>query len=598
MQRKGSQITWFVLILFLALCPIFTVDKASAERSWYDAAQLIKVSAENNQTRIYFNLPHWVDLYDIWDLKDECGEAMDFRSGPFPVVGLEGEIKDVLILSREEFNWFDYSSLPTPAVFFLMKDGTVDFLLADLYDTINYGFTWEPEFYTLGRLPFLKDVQSIKLDGMPLAIDSQGLRYDLNHAVSLKYLTDGYWTTQLVSGEGDLVGINGYLKFKPNGEVRFEAIAVNQHQIRQQRYEIWTGTYSVILAEGDHYEPGTLLVDLSLNWWIWEGVDGDLGPTEYRGVYSLTSGPPWYLKLDLLEGRTFYPYPEASDSYLFWVDFPSEYDQGFPWKDEQYALNYVDYTNLAEVSAFLAAGNLVNGQNTLGQTPLMLALNNGTTVEVVKLLLAAGAKHDVFDYDGNSVMFTALWNEVDPEIILALLHAQIDVKQATYGSSPFVYAILYDYSSTVIQAFIEAGADPNDIDYGGLTALMSASLSSHETAPEITKLLLDLGIDVNQRDFAGYTALHYAAVSHGNTEVVKALLTRGASVNLREINGYTPLMLMGMVGSNPELIKILLDAGADGKLKSVEGKTAFEYALENENLNTTAELWLLNEARF
>lgn len=598
MQRKGSQITWFVLILFLALCPIFTVDKASAERSWYDAAQLIKVSAENNQTRIYFNLPHWVDLYDIWDLKDECGEAMDFRSGPFPVVGLEGEIKDVLILSREEFNWFDYSSLPTPAVFFLMKDGTVDFLLADLYDTINYGFTWEPEFYTLGRLPFLKDVQSIKLDGMPLAIDSQGLRYDLNHAVSLKYLTEGYWTTQLVSGEGDLVGINGYLKFKPNGEVRFEAIAVNQHQIRQQRYEIWTGTYSVILVEGDHYEPGTLLVDLSLNWWIWEGDDGDLGPTEYRGVYSLTSGPPWYLKLDLLEGRTFYPYPEASDSYLFWVDFPNEYDQGFPWKDEQYALNYVDYTNLAEVSAFLAAGNLVNGQNTLGQTPLMLALNNGTTVEVVKLLLAAGAKHDVFDYDGNSVMFTALWNEVDPEIILALLHAQIDVKQATYGSSPFVYAILYDYSSTVIQAFIEAGADPNDIDYGGLTALMSASLSSHETAPEITKLLLDLGIDVNQRDFAGYTALHYAAVSHGNTEVVKALLTRGASVNLREINGYTPLMLMGMVGSNPELIKILLDAGADGKLKSVEGKTAFEYALENENLNTTAELWLLNEARF
>ena len=142
---------------------------------------------------------------------------------------------------------------------------------------------------------------------------------------------------------------------------------MNQHQIRQQRYEIWTGTYSVILAEGDHYEPGTLLVDLSLNWWIWEGDDGDLGPTEYRGVYSLTSGPPWYLKLDLLEGRTFYPYPEASDSYLFWVDFPSEYDQGFPWKDEQYALNYVDYTNLAEVSAFLAAGNLVNGQNTLGQ---------------------------------------------------------------------------------------------------------------------------------------------------------------------------------------------------------------------------------------
>ena len=131
------------------------------------------MSAENNQTRIYFNLPHWVDLYDIWDLKDECGEAMDFRSGPFPVVGLEGEIKDVLILSREEFNWFDYSSLPTPAVFFLMKDGTVDFLLADLYDTINYGFTWEPEFYTLGRLPFLKDVQSIKLDGMPLAIDSR-----------------------------------------------------------------------------------------------------------------------------------------------------------------------------------------------------------------------------------------------------------------------------------------------------------------------------------------------------------------------------------------------------------------------------------------
>ena len=95
----------------------------------------------------------------------------------------------------------------------------------------------------------------------------------------------------------------------------------------------------------------------------------------------------------------------------------------------------------------------------------------------------------------------------------------------------------YMTSSTVIQAFIEAGADLTTLIMG-VNSLMSASLSSHETAPEITKLLLDLGIDVNQRDFAGYTALHYAAVMHGNTEVVKALLTRELSVNLK-INGYS-----------------------------------------------------------
>jgi ankyrin repeat protein len=82
--------------------------------------------------------------------------------------------------------------------------------------------------------------------------------------------------------------------------------------------------------------------------------------------------------------------------------------------------------------------------------------------------------------------------------------------------------------------------------------------------------LLSSGADVDQKDQEGSTALMFAAL-RGDAKMVHALLAANADPNLRDANGESALLLGA--GRGAEVVSALLAAGADPNLADAEGET-------------------------
>jgi len=140
-----------------------------------------------------------------------------------------------------------------------------------------------------------------------------------------------------------------------------------------------------------------------------------------------------------------------------------------------------------------------------------------------------------------------------------------------------------------VEMLLEKGADVNEADIDGMTALMMASENGHKDVVEI--LLKEEGINVNLWNNEGETALILAS-EYGHTEIVKMLLNAGAHVNMVEEDdenmmdveededqdAKTALMMASEFG-HTEIVKILLKAGADVNAVANDGyDTAFTLA--------------------
>ncbi|HEX8651084.1 MAG TPA: ankyrin repeat domain-containing protein [Pyrinomonadaceae bacterium] len=150
--------------------------------------------------------------------------------------------------------------------------------------------------------------------------------------------------------------------------------------------------------------------------------------------------------------------------------------------------------NLEMVQLLLWAGAEVNVRNSRGETPLMY-LSERSTFEVAKALLAAGAKIDLQDKDGETALMTL----------------------ATFNNGD------------VMQALIDAGAAVNMKNNKGETALI---LAASEDIIENVKTLIRAGADLYERDAEGRTALTCAR-ENKNTRMVKLLRMYGAVEYLR-----------------------------------------------------------------
>jgi ankyrin repeat protein len=136
----------------------------------------------------------------------------------------------------------------------------------------------------------------------------------------------------------------------------------------------------------------------------------------------------------------------------------------------------------------------------------------------------------------------------------------------------------------VLEALLDAGADPNTPDRWGRTALMYATRPtwSQGDNAKATRILLDHSATTDTIDNDGRTAMHSHAL--GNSYLsLEVLLDAGANIEAKDKEGETPLCCTAYTPLGTEALRILLDRGADMGLRSE--RTPLALAVSAGNLD-------------
>ncbi|GAB4453555.1 MAG: hypothetical protein OHK0029_06620 [Armatimonadaceae bacterium] len=192
-----------------------------------------------------------------------------------------------------------------------------------------------------------------------------------------------------------------------------------------------------------------------------------------------------------------------------------------------------------------------------GWSPLHHAAASGR-VEMIALLLKAGANRDFQAADGAVALHhAAWWNHVE-----------------------------------AAKALLDAGSSPNARRKNRVTPLESAAFFGHNAMVE---LLLRRGADPNARVYDGNTALHQAA-RNGHLEVIRLLVEAKASPNIPRDDGRTPLHIAAETGQGNAL-SLLLRLNADPFIKDRDDRSPLALAQAVGQGGTAAILQSYFEAR-
>jgi len=131
---------------------------------------------------------------------------------------------------------------------------------------------------------------------------------------------------------------------------------------------------------------------------------------------------------------------------------------------------------------------------------------------------------------------------------------------------------------TIVRTLLEKGADVNEREADGSTALLWAS---YKDDLESAGLLLRAGAKVNEANDLGVTPL-WAASQNGSLELVRRLLAAGANPNAALLAGETPLMVAARSGY-AEIAQLLLAKGANANARATRAQTALMWAASQKH---------------
>jgi ankyrin repeat protein len=245
-------------------------------------------------------------------------------------------------------------------------------------------------------------------------------------------------------------------------------------------------------------------------------------------------------------------------------------------------------TDIDKVNLLLAKGADVNAVTKRGRSALLLAAMSDGSAPIVRLLIAKGADPKVVDtFKVNALNAAARGNDL--ETIRIIADAGVPVNDADFAGVTPLIAAASSGNVQSVKLLLAKGANVNAVSgdgsfqkvkagtiaLGNFTALLSAAASG---SLEMVTVLLDAGADVNAKDVRGMTPLMLAvATDHQSADVVRAFINRKADVNVRSLAGETALDWARKIG-NPTTVRLLERAGAVAGTTPVPLKSTFDPA--------------------
>lgn len=230
-----------------------------------------------------------------------------------------------------------------------------------------------------------------------------------------------------------------------------------------------------------------------------------------------------------------------------------------------------------------------------GRSRLLVNAINNDNIELVSLLLEAGAKTDFVD--------AASWFTKTPlaiackrgklEMVKLLQAHGADINYTGGESDSPLYSALFAGSLDVARYLLDD--EKTDVFWtasDGVNSLIAA-----DRFPDILAELLKRGLDINSSGVLG-TVLHSCARSSGKVESIKILLAHDPKAEIEcifpsngvppEEKGFTPLQAACYYGKH-EAAEVLLEAGADPCFRNEYGEDALDIALRRDQVDGVQE---------
>ncbi len=122
---------------------------------------------------------------------------------------------------------------------------------------------------------------------------------------------------------------------------------------------------------------------------------------------------------------------------------------------------FFEHAEAADVSRCLDAGATVDARDEAELTPLHLAAGFSKTAAITEVLLDAGAKVDARNKDGETPLHRAAQSGAHAAVkILLDAGAEVNVKSDRDEETPLLRAAAKSDTPAVVEALLDAGADP------------------------------------------------------------------------------------------------------------------------------------------
>ena len=184
--------------------------------------------------------------------------------------------------------------------------------------------------------------------------------------------------------------------------------------------------------------------------------------------------------------------------------------------------------DLVDVQRLIAAGADINGRDARGRTPL-LAATHGNQPSIVSALIAAGADQNLQD-DLKDTPFLYAGASGFLEIVQITHQAGANTRITNrYGGTALIPAAERGHVEVVQYLISRTDVDINHVNNLGWTALLEAIVlgTGDPRRTDVVRLLVQAGADVNLADRGGVTPLAHAR-QRGYREMIDVLQRAGA----------------------------------------------------------------------